>query len=943
MSGVNKDDLQTAKLRNHHVALTVWPQGGRILEVASLRTGNDLISWWPFKVDVPERAGGIGERTVPEGARPYALVEKPGVLVLTRALPDGLSLTKTISLPSDSLVFHVSLALRNDSDRFRAFTLDQTAGICPGSGGACPTAKSGISNCREKAFLRRCSEEAREISYEVFQALRVERDDVEWAVFTDPVSDNSLAVVLPEGHVVLRTEYHWWLEWSKEVHLAPGAEFRADFHYACAGHLRLPMIACEHFLAGFAGNLTTFGDTNGGAVHVYGLGPASAGNQIGVSLDGKEFASGKPLPDSREPLVIELPSRPAERDLEIEVSVGGKFGAGRISSGSVRGLYRELESLCKDAGAAAARGAISPAKRASILAQKRIVDLSRDKSVAELEAVLAGAVAGASAILASPLEAAPFYTAQELSARDRLSKSVDISAATQRARVALTRAYDLSIPRFRQVDPDVWALQHALLEAAIVLSVRHDDELIELFRARLAELRDLWARYGEVLYETIHHGVLLCHIIPCYKIAALKGILSAEDEIDMQAFIFDIAAKIRRQGGRQFRLSNWWAMEDAALAYVGALFPYLPDSRGYLDKARETLYWLLVHGTFADGGFWEMSISYHMLTLEYLWHIAEAFHIAGENLFNAEICRRRLPDMVEYFKRLAVPRGRMPAFDDGHRDYAPEVLVSLAKRLADGELAYHADAAFAREGRDRGVWDMYVPADTPDVTIPRRASEVLSASGRAVLRSFDRNITMVFDYGPHGGWHGHNDKLSFELFWRDFCLSPDAGSYLYEDALHWSWFKTAPAHNTVTIGDKDQLPCRGRLVDFSDGKGFVTAGMEAPTYPGVMHRREVTIIDRTIVIDDFVDGAPMGKTLVWRLNSYAPVTVSGGSAAFSREGVTVSVATSMAGAKMTVAEVPLIGENGGEHKGYVAGHQLRLSKAVESASERIQVRMDLAW
>ena len=234
--------LETIKLRNHHISLLIWAEGGRILEVKSLESGADLVSWWPYMLGHPEGVGGIGERSIELGASPYRCRRDDDALILTRCLLGGLTLVKTITLPADSMSFGVSIKVSNDSGKTRSFVIDQTAAVCPGFGGACPREASGISHCHEKAFLKRPSGQTETVYYEVFEKLRVERDDLEWAAFVDPVSHNMLSAILPEGHCVLRTNYHWWLDWSRELTLDPHERFSADFYFTVTGHVDICLL-----------------------------------------------------------------------------------------------------------------------------------------------------------------------------------------------------------------------------------------------------------------------------------------------------------------------------------------------------------------------------------------------------------------------------------------------------------------------------------------------------------------------------------------------------------------------------------------------------------------------------------------------------------------------------------------------------------------------------
>ncbi len=942
--------VETVKLRNHHLSLIVWPEGARILEVQSVDTGAHLVSWWPFKLDFPKLAGGIGQSESRDRRSQWRLHQSRDTLRFVREDPDGLVFERTITLPGDSRLFTVSLAVENTSQAYHVLSMAETAAVCPGSGGACPRAESGISNCHETAVIKRPGKYPERIAYEVFEQLKMERDDLEWAAFSDPVTDNLFCALLPEGHSVLSTRYHWWLEWSNEIHLEPGERYTADFGYAATGAVDLPLIVSEHFLAGFSRTSSAFSQTPSGKVTVYGLDEAAAGNRVSVRANGKELTSGKPLPAGREPMDVVVPQWRLGEGLRLEVSVAGKFGEATLAPSEEAHTYAQLDQLCRRAVEAAQSGGISTTKAATVLAVKRIVDSNGDKYADELRAMLEKAVFEASAVLDSPKEAVSFYSEAERAMQKRLADRIDIDSEVERLKGVLAQRYDLSIPRFREPDSAVgaFAAAKAIFEAVLVLNVHLDEDLLASAKRLLGDLTGLWRRYGQVFYETIHHGVLLCRLIPAYKLASKNEWLGLDEEAEVQAMILDLAAKIRRRGSKQFRLSNWHAMEQAPLAYLGALFPYVPGAAECLESARETFQWLLVHGTFADGGFWEMSPMYHWLTLEYLFHIAEAFLRTNKDLYHGEICGRRLWEMVDFLKRIAAPAGMVPALEDSGRTIPAGVLLALAKRLDDGELLFQVEAAFKRGSdtwgqRDPGAAGLFVPLEPPEPRRANRNSEVLVPSGKVIIRSPGRSLTFIFDFGPHGGWHGHSDKLSFEAFWRDVCLVPDAGSYKYEEALQWGWFKTAPAHNTVTLGESDRPAATGELLYFQEGRGIVTAGMQAPLSQTATHRREITFCDRALLIDDFLENVPGKEMLVWRMNSFAPIDLDGKVGRFKRGGVNVTITPVSQGLTGEVAEVPLMAEDSWAHTQPVQGWQLRFSKEAGGEAERILVRMDFSW
>jgi hypothetical protein len=98
---------------------------------------------------------------------------------------------------------------------------------------------------------------------------------------------------------------------------------------------------------------------------------------------------------------------------------------------------------------------------------------------------------------------------------------------------------------------------------------------------------------------------------------------------------------------------------------------------------------------------------------------------------------------------------------------------------------------------------------------PGLASEVFSTSGNAILRAPGSDHTIAFKFGPHGGGHGHYDKLNFISFARGGIMAVDPGTQQYGAPTHNSWDKTTVAHNTVVVDEKTQAEAAGSLLAFA--------------------------------------------------------------------------------------------------------------------------------
>ncbi len=126
-------------------------------------------------------------------------------------------------------------------------------------------------------------------------------------------------------------------------------------------------------------------------------------------------------------------------------------------------------------------------------------------------------------------------------------------------------------------------------------------------------------------------------------------------------------------------------------------------------------------------------------------------------------------------------------------------------------------------------------------------SRLFPDSGYAVLRAGRPETYLLLKYGPHGGGHGHPDKLSLILNACGAPVSPDLGTPGYGIALNQTWYRRTVSHNTVVIDGLSQPPNEGRLnrFDGSGEEGFLSAdasvAWEEGSYRGVRMRRVVLV------------------------------------------------------------------------------------------------------
>lgn len=294
-----------------------------------------------------------------------------------------------------------------------------------------------------------------------------------------------------------------------------------------------------------------------------------------------------------------------------------------------------------------------------------------------------------------------------------------------------------------------------------------------------------------------------------------------------------------------------------------------------------------------DGAWPELAAGYHLYALDSLLRALEVLKLSGaadlyayEGRCGGPVVERAL----EWLWGLATPEGRLPALEDSSEfKPPPDPFIIAGVRRGSAKLLKIA-GRLIREGArvsspyailalaDSGVSLASVVAAPPPP--PRPGVAVFESSGRLVFRASDEpgSLYVVLDFGPQGGWHGHPDRLSFEVHRRGEAVVVDAGSAGYYSRLHWEWNRRSIAHNTVTLGTSDHPEGgRGKLLSLSWGGRRAEAVLEAPIAEGATLRRKLLVDAEAgaVSVEDEVRGSGVFR---WNLHLRGEVEAERGCA-----------------------------------------------------------------
>ena len=313
--------------------------------------------------------------------------------------------------------------------------------------------------------------------------------------------------------------------------------------------------------------------------------------------------------------------------------------------------------------------------------------------------------------------------------------------------------------------------------------------------------------------------------------------------------------------------NNWLIVESRVLALLGILFPEFKRAPAWMDEGMRRLEQELTRQILPDGANWEIAPNYHMMAARGFLDVYEVAKLNGRAMPSA--FEEHLPKVFEYIAGITRPDGSLPALNDasykkGH--YTGADFLKLGARIYDRpDLLASPEGPFA--GRTRVFHDVGL---------------VVQASGT------QRNARwLLFDAGPFGASHQHEDALAIELFAMGvrFLVDPGISSYL-NDA--WTkYYRHTSAHSTVLVngagqnrravsGNLARESVRGKFRSVSGPLFDFASAAYADGYhgqpDGITHRREIVFVRGAYyLLFDEISGAAAQR--IDALFHFAPMRV----------------------------------------------------------------------
>ena len=253
----------------------------------------------------------------------------------------------------------------------------------------------------------------------------------------------------------------------------------------------------------------------------------------------------------------------------------------------------------------------------------------------------------------------------------------------------------------------------------------------------------------------------------------------------------------------------------------------------------------------SDGLWYEGTMAYHNYALQAMIEIVDAGRRLGLPLHKEPRFRK----MIEVPLQCAYPNGQFPAMNDSDRNF-----VSSFNDAFLWAWEVYQDPVFAQAyagGNLKTLKTLLGPNAKVEPFLETRSLNLPDA-GLAILRrsSGKEAVCAMIDHGPHGGSHGHYDKLNIVLFANGQEWLLDPGRLTYSHKEYKTWVKHTAAHNTVTLGGASQSATTGKFLWLKVDKDFAACAAETDeAYAGARLRRYLLLTDN-VLIDVFDVQAP---------------------------------------------------------------------------------------
>ncbi|HET8886987.1 MAG TPA: alginate lyase family protein [Salinimicrobium sp.] len=266
---------------------------------------------------------------------------------------------------------------------------------------------------------------------------------------------------------------------------------------------------------------------------------------------------------------------------------------------------------------------------------------------------------------------------------------------------------------------------------------------------------------------------------------------------------------------------NNHALTETLTLYLGSIFyPFFPESSVWKRKGKQWFEQEVEYQIYPDGTFLQFSMNYHRVVVQLFSWAFKTAEFSGEK-FNSIVYERAYKSIGFLYACQDEQTGWLPNYgsNDGalffkfnsldFRDYRPQ--LNALHVFLTGTNLY-----------DDGEWDEDVfwlgAEQIAGISYPKlkhkKGWHAFATGGYYILREED-TVTFV-RCGNHRDRPAQADNLHLDIWHKGKNILFDAGSYKYNtDEQTLKYFMGTESHNTVMLGDHDQMLKGNRFIWFN--------------------------------------------------------------------------------------------------------------------------------
>jgi len=267
---------------------------------------------------------------------------------------------------------------------------------------------------------------------------------------------------------------------------------------------------------------------------------------------------------------------------------------------------------------------------------------------------------------------------------------------------------------------------------------------------------------------------------------------------------------------------NNHAVTETLMLYLGGLFfPFFPEAAEWKGKGKQWFEEEIAYQVYEDGTFLQFSHNYHRVLIQLM---TQAFYLAelNDESFSDLTYERAKKSLNYLYQCTDSNNGNLPNYgaNDGalffklndrpYRDYRPQ-LNALA-------YFFNEEILFEDEGLEEDIaWfasSKKLAIKDTDFKLKKEGISQFQQGGYYLMRN--SNSFTLIKCGSYKDRPSHADNLHIDIWYKGENVLRDAGTYRYNtDQKLVRYFNGTSAHNTVTLGDEDQMEKGPRFIWFN--------------------------------------------------------------------------------------------------------------------------------